>query len=106
LHDAQLVIARAYGFESWPKLRAFVEGATVRRLVDAVRAGAMDEVRATLKVRRERLDFRICLFNSGAGLQPAEHDQPVIADLGALHLAHHRHERECDVPRYAELGAL
>ena len=39
LHDAQLVIARAYGFESWPKLKAFVEGATVRRLVEAVRAG-------------------------------------------------------------------
>ncbi len=30
LHDAQLVIARAYGFESWPKLKAFVDGATVR----------------------------------------------------------------------------
>jgi hypothetical protein len=26
LHDAQLVIARAYGFESWPKLKAYVEG--------------------------------------------------------------------------------
>src|SRR5207302_1130269 len=34
LHDAQLVIARAYGFESWPKLKAFVDGATARRLVD------------------------------------------------------------------------
>ena len=30
LHDAQLVMARAYGFESWPKLKAFVDGATVR----------------------------------------------------------------------------
>jgi hypothetical protein len=42
LHDAQLVIARAYGFESWPKLKAFVEGATVRRLVEAVRAGCRE----------------------------------------------------------------
>src|SRR5204863_6572674 len=25
LHDAQLVIARAYGFDSWPKLKAFVD---------------------------------------------------------------------------------
>jgi ankyrin repeat protein len=53
LHDAQLVIARAYGFESWPKLKAFVDGATVRRLVDAVRAGNMNDVRAMLKARPE-----------------------------------------------------
>jgi ankyrin repeat protein len=53
LHDAQLVIARAYGFDSWPKLKAFVDGATVRRLVDAVRATNIDEVRAMLKVRPE-----------------------------------------------------
>jgi ankyrin repeat protein len=26
LHDAQLVVARTYAFESWPKLKAFVEG--------------------------------------------------------------------------------
>jgi hypothetical protein len=38
LHDAQLVIARAYGFQSWPKLKAHVDGITLKRLVDAVRA--------------------------------------------------------------------
>jgi len=53
LHDAQLVLARAYGFESWPKLKAHVDGATVRRLVGAVRAERLDEVRAMLKVRPE-----------------------------------------------------
>jgi ankyrin repeat protein len=53
LHGAQLVIARAYGFQSWPKLKAFVEGATVRRLRDAACAGRIDEVRAMLKVRPE-----------------------------------------------------
>ena len=53
LHDAQLVIARAYGYESWPKLKAYVEGATVRRLIDAVRAGSFDEVRVMLKARPE-----------------------------------------------------
>src|SRR5262245_60168715 len=36
LHDAQLVIARAYGFDSWPKLKAFVDGVTVSRLRDAI----------------------------------------------------------------------
>jgi ankyrin repeat protein len=53
LHDAQLVIARAYGFESWPKFKAFVDGATVGRLVDNVRAGKLDEVRAMLALRPE-----------------------------------------------------
>jgi hypothetical protein len=28
LHDAQFVLARAYGFESWPKLKAAVDGVT------------------------------------------------------------------------------
>jgi hypothetical protein len=28
LHDAQLVLARAYGFDRWPKLKAFVDGVT------------------------------------------------------------------------------
>jgi ankyrin repeat protein len=53
LHDAQLLIARAYGFESWPRLRAFVDGATVRRLIDAVRENRLDDVRALLTARPE-----------------------------------------------------
>jgi ankyrin repeat protein len=53
LHDAQLVIARAYGFDSWPKLRAHVDGITLRRLIDAVRADDMTQVRALLKIRPE-----------------------------------------------------
>ena len=32
LHDAQLVLARSYGFESWPKLKAYVDGVTIKRL--------------------------------------------------------------------------
>jgi ankyrin repeat protein len=53
LHDAQLVLARAYGFESWPKLKACVDGVTVKRLADAVRAGDLSQVRGMLKVRPE-----------------------------------------------------
>ena len=53
LHDAQLVLARSYGFDSWPKLKAFVDGVTVRGLCDAVRAGDIDGVRAMLAVRPE-----------------------------------------------------
>jgi hypothetical protein len=44
LYDAQLVLARAYGFESWPKLKAYVDGATARRLSDAVRARDLAQV--------------------------------------------------------------
>ena len=39
LHDAQFVVARSYGFESWPKLKAAVEGVTTRRLHEAVKKG-------------------------------------------------------------------
>jgi len=53
LHDAQLVLARAYGFESWPKLKALVDGATVSRLVAAVRAGDTASVRKMLEARPE-----------------------------------------------------
>ena len=53
LHDAQLVIARANGFQSWPKLKAAAEGATVRALVDAVKAGDESAVGAMLARRPE-----------------------------------------------------
>lgn len=53
LHDAQLVMARAYGFESWPKLKAYVEGATDKRLVAAVRARDLPQVRTLLQARPE-----------------------------------------------------
>ena len=38
LSQSQLALARSYGFDSWPKLKAFVDGVTVGRLFDAVRA--------------------------------------------------------------------
>jgi len=53
LHEAQLVLSRAYGFESWPKLKAFVEGVTAQRLVEAVRADAIAQVKTMLNVRPE-----------------------------------------------------
>ena len=53
LHDAQLVLARAYGFDSWPKLRAFVEGVTVKRFEEAARNGDIAQLRAMLKQRPE-----------------------------------------------------
>ena len=51
LHDAQLVLARAYGFESWPKLKDYVDEVTIARLVDAVCTGDAERVRAILHAR-------------------------------------------------------
>lgn len=53
LHDAQLVLARAYGFGSWPKLKAFVGGVTVKRFEEAARTGEIAKLRAMLKQRPE-----------------------------------------------------
>jgi ankyrin repeat protein len=57
LHEAQLVIARSYGFESWPKLKAYVDGVTVKRLADAVRANDVVQVNAMLRARPELADL-------------------------------------------------
>jgi ankyrin repeat protein len=47
------VLARAYGFGSWQKLKAFVDGATIARFADAVKAGDMVQVRGMLASRPE-----------------------------------------------------
>ena len=51
--DAQFKIARLYGFASWPKLKAYVNGITVRELAKVVRAGHLGAVRMMLKARPE-----------------------------------------------------
>jgi ankyrin repeat protein len=53
LNDAQRVLARAYGYESWPKLKAFVDGANIARLAAAVQVGDVAQVRALLSARPE-----------------------------------------------------
>ena len=53
LHDAQRVLARAYGFASWPKLKAFVDGANIARFAEAVKAGDAAQVRGLLAARPE-----------------------------------------------------
>jgi len=53
LNDAQRVLARAYGYESWPKLKAFVDGANIASLADAVKTGDAARVRILLSARPE-----------------------------------------------------
>jgi len=59
LHDAQLVLARSYGFASWPKLKAYVDGVTVHRLADAVRAGDLATARSMVEARPELINLCI-----------------------------------------------
>lgn len=51
LSEAQRELARAYGFDSWPKLKAFVDGANVARLAEAIKAGDLAAVRTLVKSR-------------------------------------------------------
>jgi ankyrin repeat protein len=57
LHDAQFVLARSYGFESWPKLKAAVDGVTTTKLHEAVQAGDLGAARALLARRPEIVDL-------------------------------------------------
>ena len=57
LHDAQFVLARAHGFESWPKLKAAVDGVTAARLQEAVERGDAGAARDLLARRPEIVDL-------------------------------------------------
>jgi ankyrin repeat protein len=57
LHDAQFVLARSYGFESWPKLKAAVDGVTTTRLHEAVERGDIAATRELLERRPELVDL-------------------------------------------------
>jgi ankyrin repeat protein len=56
LHDAQFVLARSYGFESWPKLKAAVDGVTAAKLYEAVESADLNRVRELLTRRPEIVD--------------------------------------------------
>jgi ankyrin repeat protein len=58
LHDAQLVIARAYGFDSWPKLKTHVDGLTAKQFIDAARENNLDKAAALLKARPDLIDMQ------------------------------------------------
>jgi ankyrin repeat protein len=53
LNDAQRVLARSYGFQSWPKLKAFVDGVNIASFALAVQEGDQRRVRSMLASRPE-----------------------------------------------------
>lgn len=53
LADAQRVLARAYGFPSWTRLKLHVDGVNIKAFCDAVEAGDVASVRKLAKARPE-----------------------------------------------------
>ena len=80
LSDAQRVLARAYGYESWPKLKAFVEGANVARFIQAVQTGDMPQVRMMLRARPELIEMDTSESNEHRGIHYAvlRRDAPMV----------------------------
>ncbi len=82
LHDAQLVIARSYGFASWPKLKAYVDGATIKRFVEAVSTGRFARVGTMLKTRPELANMAVSYGDEHRAIHYAVmHRQPETARL-------------------------
>jgi ankyrin repeat protein len=80
LSDAQRVLARAYGYESWPKLKAFVDGANVRSLADAVKASDIEKARNLLRARPELVGMDMAENNEHRALHYAvfRRDVPMV----------------------------
>ncbi len=58
LAEAQLLVARAYGFASWRRLKSYVDAlqSRGRQLIDAVRTGQTENIRKILDVHPELVD--------------------------------------------------
>jgi ankyrin repeat protein len=66
LADAQRVLARAYGFSSWPALTNHVEGVNFAAVIAAAEAGDVAAVRRLAKARPDLLNPRLAEFRDSA----------------------------------------
>ena len=71
LNDAQRVIARAYGFASWAKLKAFADGANVARFMEAAKSGDIAQIRSMLASRPELVGMDVSESNEHRGIHYA-----------------------------------
>ena len=83
LSDAQLVIARGYGFASWPKLKHKIDSLTetpVDRFVGAVRAGDVDAARRLIETdSKVAAKINAPLFDFGRkAVHAAREDLPML----------------------------
>jgi ankyrin repeat protein len=104
LHDAQLVLARSYGFDSWPKLKAQVDGVTLKRFIDAVRAKDLAQVGALLKVRPELVHLDTAHNNELRALHYAVMDR--APDMVRLLMEHGADARKGVYPHRDATSAL
>lgn len=83
LATAQTVIARHHGFESWDRLRAHVDRVNLQRLVIAVEAGDVREVRRLLRQRPELVNFDMAENDEHRVLHYAvlRRDEPMVRAL-------------------------
>ena len=89
LSDAQLVVARGYGFPSWPKLKAKIDRLTkspTDLFVDAVRAGDVAAVRGLLAGNSELIaQINAPLFDFGRMAVHAARNNLQMLDLLLAH---------------------
>lgn len=80
LNDAQRVLARAYGYDSWSRLKAFVNGASIERLAEATRSGDLDQVRKLIAARPELVGMDLSESNEHRALHYAvlRRDVPMV----------------------------
>ena len=87
LVDAERVLARAYGFSSWPALKNHVEGVNFAALVAAAEAGDVAAVRRLAAARPDPLNPRLAeLRDSALRRAVLRHDEEltrVLMQLGA-----------------------
>ena len=86
LADAQRVLARAYGFSSWPALKNHVEDVNFQALIAAAEAGDVAAVRRLAKTRPDLIDHHAGLRDSAlrrAVLSRNEELTRVLMQLGA-----------------------
>jgi ankyrin repeat protein len=87
LTDAQRVLARAYGFSSWPALRNHVDGVNFAALLAAAEAGDVAAVRQLAAARPDLLNPRLAEFRDSAlhraVLRRHEELTRVLMQLGA-----------------------
>lgn len=70
LADAQRVLARAYGFSSWPRMKQHIDGLNVETFCAATEAGDVATVRTLAKARPELVNIA---RNGGYGEKTALH---------------------------------
>jgi len=98
------VLARSYGFDSWPKLKAYVDGATVQRLAEAVHHGDLEQVRALLKARPELANMDMAGNNEHRALHYAVLDR--LPELVRVLMQHGADARKGIYPHRDATNAL